>query len=364
MKNGNTAGKQKKAIVAVCLCLLVLPGVFALYRFAAGKAEKNRITGELAADKAAAQKIFQQSGKKPAGMINGEPFFQEDLDVYIAEFRAIVTMHYARKYSLGGTGPSFWDTKYGGRTPRQHITELAVNDLAKTMVVIQEARKRDIDTPQTYHDLEEERVEWNRPTGEIVYGPKAFAAAEYNRYRIKEITDELKTELLKSELAPTVTQLRAAFNSLDQGYKVAPWHVYLTRFSWDEGLPDGEIRTAITHSLSGGLSPEEIVSALGTYPGFSCEDLEIDSVFVSKGEEYEQERAAVIEKADTGTCFFVREEIPELYYLTKREGGGFYTFEQAPGLGRNKWINDQFEIFLDKKIKAARITLFTDADFH
>jgi hypothetical protein len=73
---------------------------------------------------------------------------------------------------------------------------------------------------------------------------------------------------------------------------------------------------------------------------------------------YEQARAAILENAAIGACVPGPEEGPELYYITGKEGGGYYSFEEAPGLGRNKWINDQFEAFLGKKIKEARITLF------
>lgn len=363
MKHKRRSNKQKKItgkkiafLGAAGLCLLALLGFCAFRLYAAHTS---------AADKAAAKKIYRQSGRKPAGMINGEPFFQEDLAVYAAELRAAVAAHYGKKYGLSAVGASFWDTEYDGATPREFMNKLALNDLARNMVLIQQARKRGIDAPQTYHDLEEERAEWNNPGDEIIYGPKTLGPAEYNSYRISGISDELKTVLLKKELAPTTAQLKASFDSLNEGLKAAPWLASGVRFSWDApAVPNGEIRAAIERSLGQGLSPEALVDTLSaSYPGLSQEPFEVNSRYVSKEEAYDQELAAILSDAGKGSCVSGPEDRPELYYITEKMGGGILTFEQAPLLGRNKWINDQFDIFLTKKTKAARITLCSDADF-
>jgi hypothetical protein len=298
-------------------------------------------------------------------MINGEPFFHEDVAVYAAELRAAVAAYYGRKYNLSGVGAAFWNTEYDGVTPLEFMNKWALDDLAKNMVLIQEARKRGIDAPQSYHDLEEEREVWNKSTDEIVYGPKTLGPAEYNSYRISGISEELKTILLNGELAPTAAQLKASFDSLNEESKTAPWLVSGVRFSWDESSgPGGEIRAAIERSLRQGSSPEETVDTLlALYPGLSHDNFEIDSRYISKEDYYEQERTEILSTASKGSCVSGPEGMPELYYVTGKTGGGILTFEQAPLLGRNKWINDQFGIFLEKKTKAASIILFNDADF-
>ena len=363
MKQNNRAnGRTKIAVTTLAirgaagLCLLALLGLLA-FRIPAA--------AQSAADKAAAKKIYQQSGKKPAGMINGEPFFPEDVAVYAAELRAAVAAHYGKKYNLSNMGASFWNTKYDGTTPQEFMNKWALDDLAKNMVLIQEARKRGIDTPRTYHDIEAEREVWNQPTGEIVYGPKTLGPAEYNSYRISGISDELKTVLLKDELAPTAAQLKASFDSLGEGLKRAPWQASVVRFSWDASAAAGEeIRSALERLLRQGLSPQETVNTLSaSYSGLAQEQLKIDSRYISKEDFYEQERAEILSTAGTGSCVAGPEGMPELYYVTEKTGGGILTFEEAPLLGRNKWINDQFEVFLNKKTKAASITLCNDADF-
>ncbi|MDR1099036.1 MAG: hypothetical protein LBL28_01000 [Treponema sp.] len=296
-------------------------------------------------------------GKKPAGTVNGEPFFQEDIDVYAAELRAAVAADYGRRYKLLGMGARFWDTRYGNSTPGETLNELARKNLIRNMVLIQEARRRNIDTPASYHDLESERKDWNTPGDEIMYGPKQLGPAEYNSYRITGITNALKAALLTKELLPTETQLRAAYAGLSDDLKRAPYSASGVLFRWDSDgpSPEGEIRGA----LRKGNSPDKLVRGLaGSFPGLRQEDFEFDSATVSKEDAYQQDLARALENASRGAFIPGPQEQAELYYVTGKEGGGFLSFEEAPGLGRNKWINDQFELFLDKRVKAARVKIY------
>ena len=356
--------KSAVPLIAILSLLVLAGGIFTLRTFTAARAVRKELAAQTAADKTAANTIYRQTGKKPAGMINGEPFFEENLAVYAAELRAAVAAYYGRKYNLVGMGAQFWDTKYDGATPREFLNNLALDDLSRNIVLIQEARARSIDTPDTFNDLEEERGDWNAPTDDIVYGPRTLGPAEYNSYRITGITDALKTVLLQNELAPTTAQLKAAFDSLDESQKTDYFQASGVRFSWDEGLNDEEIRAELVGFLGQGISPEEIaVTMSALYPGFSLEDFEVHSRYVSRENRYDQERAEILRDAVEGTLLPGPMDLPELYYVTKKEGGGILTFEQAPILGRNKWINDQFEVFLDEKVKTARITLLADKDF-
>jgi hypothetical protein len=291
-----------------------------------------------------------------AGTVNGEPFFQEDLEVYALELRAAVAADYGRRYNLSGVGAKFWDTTYGDATPRETLYRMALDRVVRDMVLIQEARMRGIDAPESYHGLKAEREERNTPTGEIVYGPKELGPAEFNSYRITGITDDLKTALLKKELAPTEAQMRAAYDSLPGELKQAPWLISGDLFTWNEGpSPERQIREA----LGRGLEPEEAVRELaGAFPGLKREDFEFNSNYISKEDPYQRELMQMLQGAVPGSFVPGPQDKPELYRITGKQGGGILSFEQAPHLGRNKWINDQFELFLDKKVKAARVKLY------
>ena len=317
-------------------------------------------------------------------MVNGEPFYQEDMSVYTSELRALVANHYGRRYNLNFMGADFWDTVFDdGLTPREFLNNWGLKDLSRNMVLIQQARLRGIDTPDTYSDLEIERINWNAPTDEIIYGPRTLGPAEYTSYRITGITNALKTELLSNELSPTDAQLRASYNELPQHFKRAPFTASGIRFFWTDGDPavwerrahvmevsdsekkhNEEVRIAIMNSIQQGLSAEIVVETLSNlYPDLKQAEFTLNSRNVSRVIEYDQELAIILEEPPPGSFVPGPFDMPSLYYITAKEGGGFYRFEEAPGLGRNKWINDKFEIFLAQKIKEARVTLFTDEDF-
>ncbi|MDR0600028.1 MAG: hypothetical protein LBG84_08115 [Treponema sp.] len=301
------------------------------------------------------------SSRKPAGTVNGDPFFQEDLDVYAAELRAGVAANYGREYGVSHMGAAFWDTKYGDSTPRETLYKLALERLIRNMVLLQEARGRGVDAPSSYRELESERENRNNPGGGMVYGPEELAPAEFNSYRIGGITDELKTILLKNELAPTARQLRGAFDSLPDEMKRAPYLVSGIRFyRADDPAPAGDaaaspgaaaLKTALEKSLKE-LSPEEAAKNLR----LSREEFTIDSRYISKEDSRRRELAGLLENAVPGDIA----ALPggsEWYYVIKKEGGGAFSFEEAPGLGISRWINDQFEIFLDQRVQAAKVIM-------
>lgn len=317
--------------------VLVLAGVFALFRYATNApADMN-------------------DGRKPAGTVNGEPFFQEDLDTNALELRAAVAADYGRRYGLSGMGEQFWDTAYGNSTPRRTLYTLALNQLIRNMVLIQEARQRGIDTPARYSDLADERKNWNTTGDEIVYGPENLGPTEYNSYRITGITGALKTALLMNELSPTENQLRGIFAGLPAGLKRAPWQASGVLFKWDD--PTATIYATLERFLRQGLSPLEAARAL---PGISREDFELYSNHISKEDPYQHELARILENAGPGDCVPGPRGLPELYYVMEKTGGGLLSFEEAPGLALNKWINDQFELFLDQKVKKAKVKVFTN----
>ncbi|MCL2043143.1 MAG: hypothetical protein FWG89_03290 [Treponema sp.] len=349
--------KKNTAIVLFIIAVVIIAaGIAVLSRDIPRIRQEAALT---AADLAQAD-ILYYDGVKAIGMVNGEPFFEFDLNVYAMEFRAAVAAHYGQAYNISLMGARFWDTEYDGQTPRQFLERLALDDLVKNMVTIQEARKRGIDTPEVFHDLEEERAAWNAPTDDIVFGPRTLGPAEFNSYRITGIRDMLKTYLLGNELAPTIEQLQAAYDSAPDWQKIAPLIVTGIHFRWDEDTVSNEtLRPVLELNLKDGLSPGEIVLNLsGSVPGLAYEEFSIDSRFISREDTYEQGIAENLWEGDIGSCVIGPEDRPEVYYIINKEGGHVMRLEEAPVVGRNKWINDQYEIFINQKIKEARVTLF------
>jgi len=339
----------KLAVVGLCLALLVV--VFL--------SQRNQVGNRPATENTTADIIQQPVVRTVAGTVNREPFFDTDLAVYAGELRAIVAAHYGRVYNIASMGASFWDTTYDDGTPREFLNRMAVDILVRNMVIIQEARTRGINTPGTYSDLEAERAEWNSPTDEIIFGPRTLGPAEYNSYRLRGITDALKTILLMNELAPSIAQLREAFDSIDDSQKAADFLAKGNRFTWSADLDNESIRNLVENMVRQGISREEIVVQISSiYPSFTVENFEVNSRHVSREDSYDISLANMLREAYAGTLLPAPENKAALYHLVHKEGGGLLTFEDAPALGRNKWINEQFEIFIDKKVNEAEVILF------
>jgi len=267
-------------------------------------------------------------GRKPAGIVNRAPFFQEDLDIYAMELRAAVAVSYSRKYGIFGMGEDFWDTRYGAETPRETLNMMALGQLARNMVILEEARKRGLDAPGSYGALEAERAARNAAAeaGGVVYGPLRAGPGEYASYRLTEVTNALKTALLQKELRPSEADLRAAYASLPEGLKTAPFTA--------RGL-------RATPDPAGGAPLEE--------------PFEFSSAAMSREDPYQTALAAALEAARPGDTVAAPLGEPGWYRVEAKEGGHVMKFEEAPGLGRNKWINDRFEEFVRKRLGKAFI---------
>ncbi|MDR2477338.1 MAG: hypothetical protein LBD18_06105, partial [Treponema sp.] len=77
---------------------------------------------------------------------------------------------------------------------------------------------------------------------------------------------------------------------------------------------------------------------------------------------YDQELAQLMADAVPGSVIRGPQGWPALYYVQKKEGGHVFTFEEAPLLARNKWINDQFDLFLDERVRKARVKQYTQVE--
>ena len=351
--------KKNVKIYSVIVLIAAVLGFFVYHGIPAWHSKRTLIT-LTAADMAQADKYYY-GGIKAIGMVNSDPFFQHDLDIFAAERRAAVAAHFGRIYNLHTMGAKFWQTDFDGQTPQQFLNNLALEDLVRRIVLLQEARKRGIDVPDLFHDFEAEREIWNAPTDDIIFGPKTLNPKEFINYRITGISNALKTVFLANELKPTAAQLRKTFNSLDEGQKKAPVIMSLCWFYWDENkeFSNDTIRLLLEQGLNNGEDSDTLVNRLsGKIPGLEKDEFILHNRLVSREDPYEQELWENLLEVGIGSLVSGPVDRPEAFLLLNREGGHIMSFEEAPGLARNKWINDQFELFLDKKTEEARVTLF------
>jgi hypothetical protein len=304
--------------------------------------------------------ILTRNLNPPAGKINGEPFYAEELAMYADELRAAVAWEYSQKYHLDAVGARFWETRYDGVTPHETLNNRALAALVRNKVIMREARKHGITLSEDYRELMKELEDRNKKAaaGDIFYGPKSLDPMEYSSYRITEITDSLKFSLLQGELAPTETDLRRVFAELPEELKEKDYAASGFCFKWNEQEEPISLVKELQEAIQQGRSPEDTAAFLASgFPSLSWEEFSLNSGVISKEDRHQQNLIRLLYPANIGD-YILSPTRNALYYITTKEGGGLFRYEEAPGLARNKWINDQFEIFVNKKIAAASITIY------
>lgn len=302
------------------------------------------------------------TGSGGLGTVNGLPFYAEELVVYADEQRAAVTAQISQQYDLPGTGPSFWDTEYDGVTPREVLLDTAMEDLVRSKVIQQECITRGIVAPADFRELEQAMEEENAArqstaaSGGVVYGTESYTLAQYNEYQMTMAIDELKEHLLKNELEPTEQQLRDAYDSLDESFKRKDFTCAGWSIAWP-ATADDEAAAALVAEALESTAPADLAAALADrLPGVTVEEFTFDSTEVHREDSTAIERSDILFFTEPGECSSILyNALPTVYYVTEKDGGGYYAFEESSRLGENKYINDAFEQFIDEKVAAATV---------
>ena len=296
------------------------------------------------------------------GTMNGLAFYAEELLVYADEQRAAVAAHLSQKYNLPGTGPSFWDTEYEGVTPREVLLDTAMADLVRSKVIQQECIARGIVAPADFRQLKQAMEQENAArkstaaSGGVVYGTEAYTLAQYNEYQMTMATDDLKEYLLKHELAPTKQQLQDAYNSLDESFKRKDFTCAGWSIAWPSTENDEAAATLVAAALKT-TAPASLPAALeNQLPGVRVERFTFRSADVHRENSTAIEQSDILFATKPGELSSVLYDAqPTVYYITEKDGGGYYTFEESSRIGENKYINDAFEQFIDKKVESATV---------
>ncbi|MFV0412867.1 MAG: hypothetical protein ACK5L3_06280 [Oscillospiraceae bacterium] len=301
-------------------------------------------------------------GQNVAARVNGLPIYRQELAMYAAERKAALAAEFAAQQGLESFGSAFWDTEYGGQTPREALLNAALEDAVRAKVIQQQAALRGITAPADFREveaaLEQENQARSAKEGLSAYGPSSMSLYEYNAYLMAQTENDLKTALLNGELAPTEEEQRAAFYTLPEtlrytGYEATGWQIS----TFGEG---GNWRQFLQQQLEK-ATPEEAVAALqAEYPGIACLPFSMVSGEVHREDIYRQSLQEVLYPARAGQLLAGIEE-GEYFLVGWKAGGELLTYEQAPGLGRNKYINDTFEAFVHQKTEEAEVVVKSSA---
>jgi hypothetical protein len=275
--------------------------------------------------------------------VNGAPVYADELRMYADADRAAVSVSFSKEHNLSATGADFWDTEYDGTTPRQALLDAAMKDAVRNKVIQQAAVARGITAPSDFRNVQQalkERNESQAAGGE--YGPADMGIGEYDNYLMAQTIDDLKANLLDNELKPTDADLQAAFDSLDPTYKESPFTV--TGWLITPG-PDSPAESDWHLDATNFSCP---VAA-------TCEEFSLDSANIGREDTDNLSRATALSTATVGDL--VPDTGGASIFVTQKTGGEPLTLDQAPQLGRNKWINDQFEVWVDNLVATASVQI-------
>lgn len=286
------------------------------------------------------------------GYVNGMPFYKEEYLLYEERYRAIIAGMISQKYDVSSSEKSFWEMKFDGLTPEEMLRSRALEDLIEDKVIQQEAIKRGITAPADFKQLKRS-MEGQKSS----FGPIERSAMEHSRYLTELAVDDLKGILLKTELLPEKEDLERAFDSLSLEIKKRDFTVVGVRFQWPD--TEKEIDKEIKEGLRQGEDPEEIFFKLIDF----CPEIKMEE-FILDTREIHREDTDSIQLSDLlfplsqgETLLIESNQELRLYCIVKKEGGGYFTYEEAPKLGENKWINDQFERYIEQRVGEAEVKL-------
>lgn len=290
----------------------------------------------------------QSVADKIAGQVNNSSVYYDEIQMYANENKNLVIDDFSKQYNLDMIGEKFWDTEYGETTPRDVLYEKAVDTLVRNKVIQQQAVERGIVAPESYLEM----VKALPAEGAGEYGPAEMGVGEYNTYLMSFVEDDLKAKLLE-EFSPTVEQERESFALL-------PDSVKRTDFAMKGYVVTAEnssvsVKDSLQELLSQGNSFDKSINVLQQdIPSIEVTPFEFDSAEIHREDISGGEKSEVLSGLEVGA---VAEKDGKVYFVTEKEGGELLTYEQAPNLGRNKWINDAFEKFIEEKVQHATVQL-------
>lgn len=286
------------------------------------------------------------------GYVNGMPFYKEEYLLYEERYRAVTAGMISQKYGVSSGEKGFWEMEFDGVTPCEILRSRVLEELIRDKVIQQEAAKRGIAAPADFRELKK-----SMEGRQGAYGPEVRSAMEQNRYLTDLAEDDLKGILLKTELVPGTGDLERAFESLPSEIKQKDFAVSGFCFRWMGA--DKRPGEKMTEVLEQGGNPEDIYLKLTE----ACPEVEMEEFLLDSGEIHREDvdriylSGLLFPLSQGETLLIDGDGIFSLYWISKKEGGGYLTYEEAPKLGENKWINDQFGRYVEQKVEEAEIRL-------
>ena len=263
--------------------------------------------------------------------------------------QSAVGTDFAAQHDIASYGSDFWAQDYDGTRPVDALASAVESALTADCALIVLADDWGVDSSAFRTATEE---------------PGGVDAYERIRSRAEELKDAVRTALLEQS-PPDDADLRSAFERLGDVYKESDLAVTVWRVRGAEdmlaasgvpasaGTPSPDA-TGVVDTTDIARLRDRLIAA-----GASVEELRIDSQEISKEDLYSSQILDAMQYAEQGAVIDGFAE-GERLVLVDKLGGGLLTFEQAPQLARNAYVNELLEKQLQQGIDADPLRVTTD----
>lgn len=306
------------------------------------------------------------SGPAQVGSVNGHPVTLEEFQLYADQARSDVINAFYKEHQADSNAKDFWDTPYGGQTPRERLIETVKETILTVKMEQEEAIAHglpallDFESLKKALDAENKDRRAKQQNGEAIYGPDQYSMMQFLSYKRTALTDDLKTALLETELKPTEEQLLQAYNSLeplilDKGYEGT-----IVRFFCTDPTRADELFGEVKRLVQEGLTAEEIepviteaygdlflIKTSEVSPDTHREDTDLLALYDACRNLEEGQFLAPYDVVGTGV---------ELDFMLEKNDLGKMTMEEAGDFPQTKWINEQFGPYIAQKAAQAKVT--------
>lgn len=299
-----------------------------------------------------------------AGIVNESSVPVEELQIYVDQARSDTISYYYKNFGADSNKNGFWDTAFGGESPRTHLLNTARQNLILNRTLREEARLHGIEAAVDFAAqkgaLEEEnKIRRAQTQGtSVIYGTEQYTMIQFLSYQKTELTDALKKVLLKTELKPTEQNLRDAYAKLDKTVLDKGYKGDVMRFICSDAKRSETIFGELEKLLHKGTAVENITKMIRRSYGSVLTVSE-----VSLGPDLHREDTALLAIYDQCRNLpqgsFSKPQLTggnaELYFMKSKTDYGQMSFEEAGDYSSTAWINDHFDQYLQQKASEAKV---------
>lgn len=282
-----------------------------------------------------------RDGDAGAARCGDDTVSDDTATTYGLGLQSAVGTDFATQHDIASYGSDFWGQQYDGTRPVDALASAVESALSADCALIRLADEVGAD-PSAFLAATEE-------TGGV-------DAYERIRSRAEELKDVVRAALLEQD-PPEDTDLRAAFERLGDVYKESDLDVTVWRVHGGDA-----VLTADTAHRADAVRTSADIAELRerlTAAGASIDELHIDSQEISKEDLYSAQILDAMQHAEAGTVIEGLAD-GESLVLVDKVGGGLLTFEQAPQLARNAYVNDLLAQRLAEEIDTEPLRVTTD----